>query len=330
LIAEVGRGQSSGGKSPILLSVAPDGRHLIGLDLGEATFSGAVVNLRGEILRSLDLPLEGRNGEAAIDLVFQLIDALRADDRSPLLGIGIGAPGVIDSRTGTVHWAVNLDWAELGLGPLVERRYGVPAVVANDSHAAALAELTFFRRPRPTNLVVIKIGRGVGAGVILNGQLFQGDGYGAGEFGHVSTGSDGAQCRCGRAGCLETVTSMRALVDAATAVDGSITDENKLVAAFRAGVESVRRVVLAGARELGVAVGWLIGVLNVRHVLLVGPVAALGDDWLDEVRRSARSSVLALLARDTQIEFGHVHDDVVVLGASALLMEQQLGLGLAR
>ena len=78
------------------------------------------------------------------------------------------------------------------------------------------------------------------------------------------------------------------------------------------------------------AIGWLIGVLNVRHVLLVGPVAALGEDWLGEVQRSARSSVLALLARDTQIEFGHVHDDVVVLGASALLMEQQLGLGLAR
>ena len=67
--------------------------------------------------------------------------------------------------------------------------------------------------------------------------------------------------------------------------------------------------------------------LNVRHVLLVGPVAEFGDDWLAEVRRYARSSVLALLARDTQIEFGHVHDDVVVLGASALLMEQQLGLG---
>ena len=70
--------------------------------------------------------------------------------------------------------------------------------------------------------------------------------------------------------------------------------------------------------------------LNVRHVLLVGPVAALGQDWLAEVQRAARSNVLTLLARDTQIEFGHVHDDVVVLGASALLMEQQLGLGLVR
>jgi predicted NBD/HSP70 family sugar kinase len=123
---------------------------------------------------------------------------------------------------------------------------------------------------------------------------------------------------------------MRALVTIAGAAEPSITDEKGLVAAFRAGVPTVRRIVLDAARELGVAVGWLIGVLNVRHVLLVGPVAQFGDDWLGEVRQYARSSVLMLLARDTQIEFGHVHDDVVVLGASALLMEQQLGLGLVR
>ena len=330
LIEEVGRGQSSGGKSPILLRVAPDGRHLIGLDLGDDQFSGAVVNLRGEILRSIRLPLEGRNGEAAVEVVLQLVDALRADDRSPLLGIGIGAPGIIDTSTGTVRWSVNLDWAELRLGPLLEERHRVPVVVANDSHAAALAELTFFRRPRPNNLIVIKVGRGVGAGIILNGQLFQGDGYGAGEFGHVSMGSAGAPCRCGREGCLETIASMRALIDAAGAVEPSITDESGLVAAFLAGVDAIRRIVLDAARELGVAIGWLIGVLNVRHVLLVGPVAEFGDDWLSEVRRYARASVLALLASDTQIEFGHVHDDVVVLGASALLMEQQLGLGLVR
>jgi len=330
LIEEVGRGRSSGGKSPILLRVAPDGRHLIGLDLGEAQFSGAVVNLRGEILRSIHLPLEGRNGEAAVALVLQLVDALRADDRSRLLGIGIGAPGVIDTSTGTVRWSVNLDWAELALGQLLEERFDVPVVVANDSHAAAVAELTFFRRPRPNNLIVIRLGRGVGAGIILNGQLFQGDGFGAGEFGHVSMGGAAEPCRCGRQGCLETVTSMPALIDAARAVEPSIADETGLVDAFLAGDAGIRRIVLAGARELGIAIGWMTGVLNVRHVLLVGPVAAFGDDWLAEVRRYARSSVLALLAQDTHIEFGHVHDDVVVLGASALLMEQQLGLGLVR
>ncbi len=330
LIEELGRGRSSGGKSPIMLRVDPDGRHLIGLDLGEAQFRAGVVNLRGEILRSISLPLEGRGGEATLELVYQLVDALRADDSSPLLGVGVGVPGVIDTSTGTVRWSVNLDWAELRLGPLLEQRYGVPVVVANDSHAAALAELTFFRRPRPTNLIVIKVGRGVGAGIILNGQLFQGDGHGAGEFGHVSVGGTGTPCRCGREGCLETVTGMRALVDAANAIEPSIADEDGLVAAFLAGTTGIRQIVLEAARTLGVAVGWLIGVLNVRHVLLVGPVAAFGDDWLGEVRQSARSSVLGLLARDTQIEFGRAHDNVVVLGASALLMEQQLGLGLVR
>ncbi len=330
LIEESGRGPSSGGRLPILLRVAAEGRHLIGLDLGEAELSGAVVNLRGEILRSIQLAPDGRNGDATVELVFRLVDALRADDPSPFLGIGVGVPGIIDTGTGTVRWSVNLNWAELRLGPLLEQRYGVPVAVANDSHAAALAELTFFRRPRPNNLIVIRVGRGVGAGIILNGQLFQGDGYGAGELGHVSMDGGDAPCRCGRSGCLETLTSMRALVDAARSVEPSITDDRGLVAAFSAGVVSIRRIVLDAARALGVAIGWLIGVLNVRHVLVVGPVVGFGDEWLGEVRRSARSSVLDLPARDTQIEFGHVRDDFVVLGASALLMEQQLGLSLVR
>jgi N-acetylglucosamine repressor len=97
LIEEVGRGKSSGGKSPILLRVAPDGRHLIGLDLGEAQFSGAVVNLRGEILRSVQLPAEGRTGDGTVELVVRLVDTLCAGDTAPLLGIGVGAPGIIDT-----------------------------------------------------------------------------------------------------------------------------------------------------------------------------------------------------------------------------------------
>jgi predicted NBD/HSP70 family sugar kinase len=126
------------------------------------------------------------------------------------------------------------------------------------------------------------------------------------------------------------MTSIGALVVAAGAVDPEITDERALVAAFLDGAAAIRRIVLDAARELGVAIGWLISALNVRRVLLVGPVAEFGDDWLDEVRHYAQAGVLPLLARDTQIEFGHVRDDVVVLGAAALLMEQQLGLGLVR
>ncbi|MDH4045842.1 MAG: ROK family transcriptional regulator, partial [Gemmatimonadota bacterium] len=222
LLEEIGRGRSSGGKSPILLRVAPDGRHVIGLDLGGVQFGAGVVNLHGEVLRSIRQPLEGRDGNAAVELVLQLVEILLADVRPPLLGIGVGVPGVIDTSTGTVRWSVSLDWADLRLGPLLEQRFGVPVVVANDSHAAALAELTFFRRPRPNNLIVIKVARGVGAGIILNGELFQGDGHGAGELGHISVGSATAPCRCGGKGCLETLASMSALVDAAGPIEPSV------------------------------------------------------------------------------------------------------------
>src|SRR5262249_8299825 len=106
--------------------------------------------------------------------------------------------------------------------------------------------------------------------------------------------------------------------------------EGGLVAAVRAGVAEIGRIAQEAARELGMAIGWLIGVLNVRHVLLVGPVAQLGEDWLREGPPPGPSPAPHPLARDTEIEFGHAHDDVVVLGASALLMERQLGLGLVR
>ena len=89
LVEEIGRGPSSGGKAPILVQFAPSGRHIIGLDLGEATFSGAVVDLRGQIVRTLHLPLEGRDGDAALQLVFELTEVLRAGAARRLLGIGI-------------------------------------------------------------------------------------------------------------------------------------------------------------------------------------------------------------------------------------------------
>jgi predicted NBD/HSP70 family sugar kinase len=333
LVEEVGRGPSTGGKAPILLRVLADGRHLVGLDLGESAFSGAIVNLRGQIVRSLSIPLprEPHDGRDALQLVYTLLENLLAGNGdAPVLGIGIGAPGLVDARTGTVRWAVNLGWENLPLGPLIEERFGVPVVVANDSQAAAVAELTFGAVSRPRNLVVVRVGRGVGAGIILNGQLFHGDGSGAGEIGHSAFGDGSERCRCGRVGCLETVASMRAMVDAAHHLVTGVDDEQSLVEALRSGDQRVRSVVVRAGSTLGVALGALIGALNVNHVLLVGPAVALGEVWLSAVRERAQASALALLARDTTIEMGPGHDDVVLLGASALLMTHELGLSLAR
>ncbi len=212
LVAEVGQGLSAGGKPPTLLSLAADSRHLIGLDLGSSQFQGAVVNLRGQLRQRVSLPVNGQDGEAALELVHVLLDQLQGATPQPLLGIGIGTPGVIDSANGIVRRAVNLGWRDLPLRDLLAARYDLPVYVSNDSQAAALGEYIFGQTKRSTHLVVIKVGRGIGAGIVIDGQLFYGDGFGAGEIGHVVVVEDGELCSCGNRGCLETVASSRAIL----------------------------------------------------------------------------------------------------------------------
>jgi len=341
LIEEVGLGPSTGGKAPILLRVAPHGREVIGLDLDGDAFSGLRVDLRGDVIRSAERPLDGRDGRDALDLVLSLLDELTDASDAPLLGIGVGAPGVIDTTTGIVRWAANLDWADLPLGRLLTERYETTVNVGNDSQAAALAEYTFGATPRPENLVVVKVGQGIGAGIILGGRLYQGDGFGAGEIGHTTVVEAGEPCRCGSVGCLETVASVRAIVARARhlaahqptsslAHDAAGIDEVRVVEAFRAGDHLARTVVTDAARQLGRALAGLVGALNVRTIRIVGSIEPFGDEWLDAVRAEVAEHALPLLARETTVEFGRGGERVVALGAAALLLTRELGLSLAR
>ncbi|MGH2454846.1 MAG: ROK family transcriptional regulator [Candidatus Limnocylindria bacterium] len=341
LVEEIGRGRSTGGKAPILMEVPADARHLIGIDVGDGKVSGAIVNLRGEVRHSVEIPLDGRDGDQALGRLDDLLEQLLAATERPLLGVGLGTPGLIDTSTGTVRWAVNLDWRDLPLGEHLQARTGLPVYVANDSHAAALAEFTFGGHTGARSMVVVRVGRGIGAGIVLDGRLHQGDGFGAGEIGHTAVADNYRPCRCGSTGCLETIASTRAVVQRArevaphapesalhrTVLDGLSFDD--LVSAFEAGDELAREIIVEAAHQLGRAIGGLVGVLNVRHIVLVGEMTRLGDPWLSVVRREAHRSALALLADQTLIEIGRVERNVVAVGAAALLMTRELGLSLA-
>ncbi len=330
VVREIGRGPSSGGKAPILLEVDDDARLVVGLDLGEEQFAGSLVNLRGEIRRTIELPVDGRDGDAALALVFELLDRLLDGSTAPLLGIGIGTPGLVDSRTGTIRRAVNLDWRDLPLGDLVAERHAVPVNVANDSQAAALAEYTFAGGDRVPNLIAIRVGRGVGAGLILRGALFQGDGSGAGEIGHVVVDDTGALCRCGRIGCLETIAGMRAIEARATEATGHPTDLAAVRRAIDAGEAWALEIADVAGAVLGRAIAGLIGALDVQRIVLLGPVTDLGEPWLAAVRREAGSRALGLLADDVVITVARPTSNVVIRGASALLVARELGLSLVR
>lgn len=326
LAHEMGRGPSTGGKAPILLEITDDARHLVGLDLGEKVFRGAIVDLRGEIVSAIDVSVDDRDGDEALERVFGLVDRLLARTDRPILGIGIGTAGLIDTTVGTVLEAVNLDWHRVPLGALLRARTGLPVYVANDSQATALAEHVF-GGPRTSNLVVVKVGNGIGAGLVLNGRLFQGDGFGAGEIGHTTVRPGGDACRCGRLGCLETVASSRAIL--ARLAGHGISNMNEAVEALEAGDPFVRGVVIEAARELGMAIAWLVGTLNIERVLLVGSATELGRPWLTAVRETMEQGALGVLSRQTTVEIGRLHEDGVLIGASALLMTRELGLSLA-
>ena len=341
LVAEVGLGPSAGGKPPTLLSVVDDSRYLIGIDLADSEFRGAVINLRGEIKHRLNLPIHDRDGDAALALVYELIDELVAVADSPILGIGIGTPGLMDARRGVVRNAVNLDWHNLPLRDLLEERYELPVYITNDSQVAALAECTFGDSKDVSNLIVIKVGRGTGAGIVLNRQLYYGDGFGAGEIGHVAVVvEDGELCRCGHHGCLETVTSNRAIVRRAQAIAKNdphstlhqfVTTPDEInidivLQASEAGDEALQPVIAEAGHYLGIAVANLVGALNVQRIIIAGSVARFGQALLGPIRQEVRQRSLAALANETHIEITRLGPDIVILGAAALLLTHELGL----
>ena len=340
LVEEVGYGPPAGGKPPILVSVIDDSRHLIGLDLASDEFCGAVVNLRGQIRHQERLPLDGGDGQVALELVYTLIDRLVAVADRPLLGIGIGTPGLMDPVEGVVRRAVNLDWQDLPLRRLLEERYRLPVYVANDCQIAALAEYTFGDGRASDNLVVIKAGHGIGAGIVLNGRPYYGDTFGAGEIGHVTVVGNGQPCRCGNRGCLETVASARAIVEAARAIartdPGSALHRfaarpeeitmDTVCHALAAGDEALRQVVALAGRALGIATANLVGVLSVRRILFAGSVACLGPVLLETIRQEVACRSLEAMASQTEIGMSRMGPDIVILGASALVLTRELGL----
>ncbi|MGA7730071.1 MAG: ROK family transcriptional regulator [Chloroflexia bacterium] len=341
LVEEVGIGQSIGGRSPILLSVVDDGHHLISLDLAGAPFRGALVNLRNDVFTSASVPVRSSQGEAALERVYELLDTLLGKTNRPVLGIGIGTPGLVDTTSGVIVRAVNLGWRDLPISDILQRRYGLPVYVANDSQISALARY-MFGKGLDSNLVVIKTGRfGVGAGIVLNGQLFQGDGFGAGEIGHIVVEEDGEQCSCGNFGCLETVVSAQGIARRARALAAA--HPHSMLHPLGAGItlQAIRKGILAGdevahrvveetGHFLGIACANLIGALNVRHLVLTGTLTALGIPLLEAVRKKMYQRSLPILAKDTYIELAAPDPDAVIRGASVLVLTHELGFSLTR
>jgi len=336
LVSEVGFGESTGGKMPVLLSVKEDARNVIGIDLAGNKFRGAVVNMRGKILHKASSPIESVNGVALLDGVYDLLESLITQAGSPLLGIGVATPGLVDTQEGLVCKAVNLGWEDIPLRNLLANRFQVPIYIGNDSHAAALAEYMLGDKKTSSNLVVVKVGQGIGAGIVINGDLYYGDGFGAGEIGHIVISDHGVQCTCGNYGCLEAIASTRAILQKARGTDSqgpnsTLTERNELnweslVEAFEAGDRAIRSIVVEAGKHLGITIANLIGCFNIHQILISGRVSAFGNVYLEAVKAEARRRVLPSMSATTNVDFATLDREIGILGSSAMVLKHELGI----
>ena len=316
LVEEVGRGESNGGKSPILLSIVADSRYLIGLNLAQDKFIGAVVNLRGEIKEIVEAPVHDDNGEKALQLVYQILDQLTRKKLKPIVGIGVGTPGLVNTREGIVVNAVNLEWKNLPLSRLLEKKYKLPVLVLNDSQAAAIGEYVYGGDHTPNeNLIVVNVIHGIGAGILINGRLFQGDGGGAGEIGHIVVQENGELCRCGKRGCLETIASARAVL-----MQMKMVSLEEVFSAFQDGNSKAKTVVAKAGHYLGASLANLIGTFNIHKIVLTGDMTRFGEVWLNAVNTSMQTGALTRMVEDTKLEIDKMDYRACILGASAFLM----------
>ena len=310
LIIETGqREDARPGKPGILLDLDRGAFQIIGIDLSDAdTLRGAVLDLDGQILHREHVALAGSMGVDAASLVTELTERLVATADRPVLGIGVGSPGIVD-LAGVVLTAPNLGWESEQLQSHLAERFALPVVVANDANVAALAEHSF--GDAASDMMLIKVGHGVGAGLLLGGTPLFGSRFAAGEIGHVVVGTDGgAECACGKRGCLETWLATPRL-DRALAAASSDDDRNT--------------VLREAGQRLGIALAPVVGALNLSEVVLSGPTHLLDGVLAQATIETLRARTMAEFTGDLTLRMTTLGEDIVMRGAAVMVLSAQLG-----
>lgn len=318
LVIELGQRQEPRpGKPATLLDINRVAFQIVSLDLsGHTRLRGAVLNLDGAVLSSAEIDLAGARGEAAFDKVAELLAQVILSATAPILGVGIGSPGIVD-RAGVVRNAPNLGWRDQPLQARLQEATGLPVRVVNDANAAVLAEHSFGGADH--DLLLVKVGHGVGAGLLIGGRANFGERFAAGEIGHVVVGTDdGPLCACGKHGCLEAWLSVPRLTRAI--------QEATVAAATPAEAELASQQILTEAgRRLGIILAPVVGALNLLEIVLSGP-----PELLDGALSTA--TVETLLARTMATETGDLTlrmtaqgEDIVLRGAAVMVLSAQLG-----
>jgi len=296
------------GKPATLVAIDDDSRSIISLDLSDAlSFRGAVMNLRGQISHQSQISMLTERGDAAIDRAIALAEELLEKAPAPVLGIGVGSPGMVD-RAGVVRFAPHLGWFDVDLRGALAERFGVPVHVVNDANGMALAVHTF-RENDGRSILIVTIQRGAGAGLIVGETLVDGVDFAAGEIGHVVVDPRReTSCLCGRSGCLDSIVAVpqiRRRLDAGEQRDVVMED---------------------AADALAAALAPIISVLGATHVVLVGPDDILDEAFATRTRAHLTDRTLPTTTSVISVDIGSDGGLLALQGPLVAVLSAELGI----
>lgn len=319
-------------------------KKVIGIDLGGTTAKFAILSGKGEIQTKWSIVTDASEEGSLIvpsivDSVLHHLD-LYGLSASDFAGIGMGSPGVIDRKEGTVIGAYNLNWkTRQPVKRLIEEGTGIPFFLDNDANVAALGEQWLGAGLKEPDVVFITLGTGVGGGIIAEGQLLHGAAGAAGEIGHITVEPDGYLCTCGKRGCLETVASATGVVRMARDFserfagdselkykidDGQGIDAKDVFDAAKAGDPFALLVVDKVTYYLGLACGNIGNMLNPSAIILGGGVSKAGDFLLEKVVSHYHAFTFAAVQESTCIRLAQLGNDAGVIGAASLVLREAL------
>lgn len=308
----------------------------VGVDLGGTNIKFGVISSKGKIIKKLSLNCRAAEGpDKVIKQIKSGIKEILAGSKKHIRGIGIGSPGVVSTKKGTVENPPNFPgWTKINLGKIISKEFNLKCFVENDANAAAVGELIFGAGKKLNSFVMITLGTGVGGGIILNRKLYRGEIGAAGEIGHMSIDYNGPQCKCGSKGCIEAFVGNNYLISKIKS-DLALKPNQKILKLVKNDIDQLSPIIIQQAAEqgdefaldvikemgeqIGSALASVSNLLDVSTFIIGGGVAGFGNPLFEAVTHSIQARVITSLKNRVRILPAKLKNEAGIKGASALV-----------
>ena len=336
-LKEIGEGESTGGRKPVLLDINASGAYAIGIDLTPDAIRAAVVQLDFKIVKESKAHINPKQGYETI--LGQMVDVIEkvitesGVQRSKVLGIGVAHPGVMGTETGKILIATNLSSLQNApLGEDIEKQFHIPVILEVDARTSALAEMWLGDAAGIGNFLTVDIGVGLGSGLVLDSHIYRGANGLAGELGHMVTEADGFPCTCGKFGCLETSVAFPAIVREVCKNPGPVIldlckgDKKKIsiqlvLEAARQKDPAVMCALQKSARSLGKALGNLLNFVDVSMIFINSKLTALNGYYINLVQEELGKYFLLAKEKTIPVRASALGQNSEILGAAVMVLK---------